>query len=78
MLRELCAALGVKLPVGHVRLITPGQAALLEFCARHPFCEFMLEVRAGEPYMASAEWEDGVKETFALAGDHRDPIDTAA
>ncbi len=70
-LRELMGALGIRLPAGELRVVSPAQAALLDFCARHPFCQISLEVRAGEPHMASKEWEGGVREAFLLAEERR-------
>ncbi|HUW09419.1 MAG TPA: hypothetical protein VM537_06780 [Anaerolineae bacterium] len=64
-LRELMAALEVDLGPGELRRVTPAQAALLDFFRDHPFGEFAIEVRAGEPYLAREEWEKGV-ERFLL------------
>lgn len=68
LLGDLCAALGVKVPAGcELRVVTAAQAALLEFGTRHPFCELKVEFRAGEPYMATAEFAEMV-ERFLLTG----------
>ena len=61
-LRGLMDALGIVIPRGYrIALESPAQAAFLDLCARHPFGEITLEVRAGEPHLASKEWEGGVE-----------------
>ncbi len=63
-LRGLLESLGITLPPGELRLVSPAQAALLDWFAAHPFCEIVLDVRAGEPHLGTLEWETGVKERF--------------
>lgn len=63
-LRGLMEALGIKLPPGELRFVSPARAALLDWFDRHAFFEIRLEGRAGEPYLGAVEWEKGVTERF--------------
>lgn len=49
-LRALMDALGIDLGPGELRLITPAQAALLDFLHQHPFATIHeLEIHNGDP-----------------------------
>jgi hypothetical protein len=56
-LAEAVAALASELQVGlppgsELRIVTPSQAALLEFFAENPFCTIEhLEIHAGDPHL---------------------------
>ena len=63
--RQLMAAVGVRLPPGEVRLVSPAQASLLDFMAEHPFATIReLEIHNGEPGAWSQEMEGRVTEKF--------------
>ena len=65
LLRQLMAAVGIRLPPGELRLVSPAQAALLDFMAEHPFATLHeLEVHAGEPISWSKEIEGKITEKF--------------
>ena len=59
-LGELMVVLGVVLPPGELRFVSLAQAALVDFMAEHPFCEMRLDVKAGEPSLGTADWQDRV------------------
>ena len=72
-LRALMDALGIVIPQGYrIVLESPAWGALKAFAVRHPFLECKQEYRAAEPFMASVEWQDGVRETFMLSQEHTD------
>ena len=67
LLRELATALGVKLPAGELRMITPAQAALLDWFAAHPFARIRdLEVANGDPIIGDHELSAATAEKFRL------------
>ncbi|HUW15373.1 MAG TPA: hypothetical protein VM537_37025 [Anaerolineae bacterium] len=69
-LRALMEALGISLPRGYrIALESPVQAAFLDFCVAHPFGHITLEVKAGEPFLVSKEWEGGVERFLMEEGD---------
>ena len=69
-LRELMEALGISLPRGHrIALESPAQAAFLDLCIAHPFADMRLTTKAGEPHLASKEWEAGVERFLMEEGD---------
>ena len=64
-LRALMDALGISLPRGELRFVTPARAVLLDFFDEHPFARIdELEIHNGDPSAWSQKVEDRVTLKF--------------
>jgi len=71
-LRALLESLGIALPPGELRLVSPAQAALLDWFAEHPFATVReLKVENGEPIIGEHELSAATAERFRLVGGNR-------
>ncbi|HUW12304.1 MAG TPA: hypothetical protein VM537_21440 [Anaerolineae bacterium] len=68
-LRALMESLGIALPPGELRLVSPAQGAFLDLCAELGDAKLTLvQVDRGEPLLADHEYRQGIIQRIRFDG----------